>query len=173
MKYAQARNRINPGDLVAIRKRGTVLAEATRFVCKSPYTHTAVAVWVGCGGVRRLMVAEAKASGSFLSPLSQYQGVDFDVFPCPVSHLDAERSLWRLLSAPNHYDGEDLAYIAANRLFGLPLPPADDARKICSSLSAAIYLDVGWRPAGLPSIPAPDDVVRAIGAPPKLIVRKD
>ena len=171
MRYAEARNFVRSGDLIAVRSRRTVFDAATRFVTGKPFTHTAVAVWGGFRGVPRLLVAESNGAGGSLSPLSNYADVDFDVFECPVEEAAVERALWKLLGTKIHYDVPDLARIAANRLLGIPLPDRDDSRLICSALSATIYLRAGWRPDGLPSIPAPDDMVRAVGCPPKLRVR--
>lgn len=172
MNYADARRFITTGDLIAVRSRRGLLANATRLVTRSPYTHTAVAVWGGFPDEGRLLVAQMNGAGCSLSPLSHYAETDFDVFVCPVCPTDAERALWQLLGLPIDYDFGDLARIAAHRLLGVPMPPADDGRMICSSLSATIYLHAGWKPVSLPSIPAPDDVVREVGFF-KFPVRKD
>ena len=171
-QYAEARNRIQTGDLIAFRKRGGLLATLTRWVTRSPYTHTALALWVGCGQHRRLLVAEAKASGAFLTPLSQYAEESFDIFRAPGEVASTiEQALWETLGVPIGYDFADLVRIAANRLIGWPLPEADNVLKICSALSATIWLQAGWHPKRLPSIPAPCDVVAALDAPPALEVR--
>jgi hypothetical protein len=171
MNYAHARDLIGDGDLIAVRKRGGLPARAIRWVTRSPYTHTAIAVWGGFGGARRLLVAEANAGGCSLAPLSHYAEDDFDVFACPVSRAAAMHSAWSNIGSPLTYDFLDLARIAANRLLGVPLPPPDPEATICSALSASIYLQAGWKPAALPSIPAPVDVVRAIGSLAALEVR--
>lgn len=80
MRYANVRNRIKTGDLVAFRKRAGIFPMLTRWITRSPYTHTAVAVWVIGGNLPRLLVAEANAAGSSLSPLSGYAHIDFDVY---------------------------------------------------------------------------------------------
>lgn len=172
MKYKTARPMILDGDLIARRSRGTPFDIATSFVLDSPYTHTAVAVWGRFDGVKRLLVAESNAGGARLVPLTQYVGSDFDVFECPTDRKAAGRALFDLLGQPIRYDRVDLALIAGNRLIGVPLPDLDDDQKICSALSATIYLQAGWKPFdGLPSIPAPDDIVAAIGARPRIEVR--
>lgn len=186
LRYRQARSLIATGDLIAFRGRGHLLQWLIRTVTRSPYTHTAIAVWAGCDGTprhdslfvrhlsgRRLLVAEAKASGAMLTPLSQYDGVDFDVLPCPrEAKVRVEPLLWRIIGQPIPYDVLDLLRIAAHRLFGRPLPAEDNARRVCSALSAEIWLRAGWQPKiPLPSIPAPDDVVAASGAEPILKVR--
>lgn len=172
MRYADARDLIRTGDLIALRKKHGFLPVLTRWVTGSPYTHTAIALWCGAGAHRRLVVAEAKASGAFLTPLSQYAGTDFDVFLSPPEiGLSIEAAIWETLGAPIGYDVMDLVRIALNRLLGVPLPPHDNALKICSALSATLWLQAGWRPRYLPSIPAPDDVVAALAVPPLLEVR--
>lgn len=173
MKYADARPRIRTGDLIAIRATHGGLVALTRAVTRSPYTHTAVAVWVRSVGVERLLIAETNGAGCSLAPLSQYVGTDFDVFACPVDRAEAEYALWNLLGERIAYDLADLLRIAANRLLGVPLPPRDEDGLICSALSGAIYLHAGWFPPGLPSIPAPDDIVAAVATPPTLTVRKE
>lgn len=172
MRYEDARRHIRTGDLIALRQRRGVLPALTRWVTLSPYTHTAIAVWAGCAEQRRLLVAEVKGSGGFLTPLSQYAEGDFDVYAAPPEVLiEIEATIWRRLGAPVGYDLPDLLRIAAHRLLGWPLPERDDGNVVCSSLSASLWLAAGWRPDDLPSIPAPDDVVAALGVPPKASVR--
>lgn len=161
--YARLRDRIHTGDLIAIRATSGLFPLLTRVVTRSPYTHTAIAVWVTSrGGARRLLVVESNAAGASLAPLSNYADVDFDVFRSPVDRSRVERAVWGLLGTKVHYDVPDLARIAAHRLLGVPLPERDDGELICSALSATIYLTAGWQPARpLPSIPAPADVAAA------------
>lgn len=171
MDYKQARNLIRSGDLIAVRKRGDLWAALTRWFTRSPYTHTALAVWSGAGDTWRLLVAEEKASGCFLTPLSQYEDVDFDVFIAPDEVQERiEEVIYDTLGAPIAYDYADWLRIGLNRLLGWPLPP-ENALLICSALSATLWLKAGWKPLDLPTIPAPDDVVRALGQPARLKVR--
>lgn len=172
ISYPAARPRIQTGDMIAIRSTHGGFVALTRWVTRSPYTHTAVAVWGRFAGIERLLIAETNGAGCSLSPLSHYEDSDFDVFDCPVDRAEAEYSLWELLGVRIAYDLADLGRIAANRLFGVPLPPKDEDGLICSAMSGTIYLHAGWEPRGLPSIPAPDDMVRAMAAPPKLEVRR-
>lgn len=173
MRYADARLKIHTGDLIAFRKRQGVLPTLTRWITDSPYTHTAVAVWVEAGGIFRLLVAEANGAGSSLSPLSGYAHIDFDVYSSPVDRCRVDTATWRVLGRKVRYGFNDLLRIAANRLLGWPLPQADDGDLICSALSATIYRLAQWRPVGLPSIPAPSDVVAALNAAPLCEVRHD
>lgn len=186
LNYYQARILIATGDLIAFRQRGGLLHWLISRVTRSPYTHTAIAVWAGPDALahqptvfvrpnaaRRLLVAEAKASGVMLTPLSQYASVDFDVYPCPrQAKARVEPMLWRTIGHKTPYDVLDLLRIAAHRLFKRPLPVRDDARRICSALSAEIWQRAGWRAqAPMPTIPAPDDIVAAHGGAPILCVR--
>lgn len=166
MKYADARPLIRDGDLIAVRSRHGGMPAAVRLVTRSPYTHTAVAVWVG----ERLLVAETRGVNACLAPLSQHAGNDFDVFPCPVERRTAVAALWGLLGDEIRYDYGDLLRIAAHELLGVPLPEREDGKLICSALSASIYLLAHWE-AALPSIPTPRDVVRAVGRPALAEVR--
>jgi hypothetical protein len=173
MKYADSRNQIRTGDLIAVRKTHGLLPAVTRLVTHSPYTHTAIALWSGTERQRRLLIAEEKASGGFLTPLSQYAEIDFDVFTAPKETLlTIEEVIWETLGAPIGYDFMDLIRIGANRIFDIPLPSGDDDSKVCSALSATMWLKAGWRPYALPSIPAPDDVVGALAVPPRLVIRR-
>lgn len=171
MNYAMAREQILDGDLIAVRARNGLMPALIRGVTRSPYTHTAVAVWTGTDYARRLLVAESNAGGCSLSPLSHYEAVDFDVFDCPVDRRTACRSLWDLIGAPIAYSFGDLFRIAANRILDVPLPSPEPGEMICSALTATIYLKSGWAPSALPTIPAPDDVVRALRIGPTLEVR--
>lgn len=171
MRYHIARGLIQDGDLIAVRQRRGVLPALTRVVTRSPYTHTAIAVWGGFGGASRLLVAESNGGGCSLSPLSHYENVDFDVFRCPVDRVAATSALWNLIGVEIAYGFTDLFRIAANRMLGVPLPPRPDTHAmICSALSATIYMNSGWKPV-LPTIPAPSDVVRALITHPFLEVR--
>lgn len=171
MAYADVRNLIRTGDLIAVRKRGNFLAMITRWVTRSPYTHTVIAVWSGVGDAMRLLGAEEKASGCFLTPLSQYEDVDFDVFTAPDEVQDhIEEVIYDTLGAPIAYDYLDWIRIGLNKTLGIPLPK-ENSKLICSALSAALWLKAGWKPKNLPTIPAPADVVRALNTPPRLEVR--
>lgn len=158
VSYAEARDQIKTGDLIAVRSLGGVLSAITRAVTRSPYTHTGIALWES----GRLLLVETRGVAA-LVPLSQYRDGDFDVIDCPVDREAAYLLVYHLLGRTISYDFMDLLRIAAHELLGVPLPDADDELMICSALSAAIYKAAGWQPAGLPSLPAPRDVVRAAG----------
>lgn len=168
MNYAEARGLIKSGDLIAVRSHRGGLSAITRLVTRSPYTHTAVAIWLA----DRLLLAEMNSGGACLVPASKYADTDFDVFQCPVERGDVIQAAFDLLGLDIGYDFGDLLAIAAHELFGRPLPAADDKNLICSALSASIYLHAGLDRVGLPSIPAPRDVVDWLLFAPILEVRR-
>lgn len=154
MKYEHARPLVKDGDLVAVRAP------------RGGYTHTAMAIWLQGG----LWAAEMGIGGNHLVPLSHYKGRRFDVFECPVDRDEVRRWILDMMREPIAYDLVDLARIAWDRLTGAPLP-ADTRGHVCSAFNAATYRWAGWTPKGLPAIPAPSDVVAALGGVPKLIVQ--
>ncbi|MFI5447742.1 hypothetical protein [Polaromonas sp. UC242_47] len=159
MNYVEARSHIKTGDLIALRTTHGGFPALVRWFTKSPYTHTAVALWM-CD---RLMMIETRIVAGIV-PMSQLGDTDFDVIRCPVA--DPEYvfiEAFNILGTPINYDFIDLLRIAARLKLGWKAPDADDGRKVCSALSAAVYRLAGWNPAGLPGIPAPCEVVAAAG----------
>lgn len=159
LNYEDARSHIRTGDLLGVRSTHGGFAALVRMGTKSPYTHTAVAIWV-CD---RLMMVETRGLAGIV-PATQLGSKDFDVIRCPVA--DPEYvfiEAFNILGQPVGYDFIDLLRIAARLWFGWKEPEADDKKLVCSALSAAIYRLAGWRPAGLPAIPAPCEVVAAAG----------
>lgn len=167
MLYDEARPHIATGDLVAVRRRTGPLAVGTRLVTGSPYTHTGVALGVG----PRLLIAQLNAGGAGFAPLSQMAEFAFDVFACPVDRVAVEDVIWDLFGERMGYDFADLVRIALHIRLGFPLPPDSDGR-VCSSLTAVIYLAAGWNAPALPSIPWPGAIVDAFNAPPSLEIRQ-
>ena len=168
MNYADARPLITTGDLIAVRSHRGGLSALTRAVTKSPYTHTAVAIWLG----GRLLLAEMNGGGACLVVASKYSDTDFDVFACPVPSGSVMVAIFDLLGMDLGYDFTDLLRIADHELLGIPLPAVDEGGLICSATSATIYLRAGLVRGGLPSIPAPRDVVDWLRVGPTLEVKR-
>lgn len=166
--YPEIRPHVADGDLVAVRSRHGLFPNLTRLITASPYTHTAIALWLEGG----LWIAEMRSGGNVLVPLSQRANEDFDVFDCPVDRRNLRGWVLGMLRTKIDYDVRDLARIAAWRLFGVPLPEQDDDQLVCSAFAALVYLSCGWQPKGLSSIAAPADVVGALGAEPKAVFRR-
>lgn len=159
LTYEQARSLIKTGDLLAVRSTHGGFAALIRWGTKSPYTHTAVAIWL-CD---RLMMVETRGLAGMV-PATQLGDKDFDVIRCPVEDTEyVVIEAFNILGQPVGYDFIDLLRIAGRLWFGWKEPESDDRKLVCSALSAAIYRLAGWKPAGLPAIPAPCEVVAAAG----------
>jgi hypothetical protein len=172
MTYANARDDIKTGDLIAVRNRKGLAAWLIRLVTRSPYTHTGVAFWLG----PRLLIAETEQGPASLVPISQYAAYDFDVFDAPVAPgvgLIARIAIFEVLGTRITYAWTDLIRIWLHEWFGTSLPkPSADAR-ICSTLSELIYQHMGWEPpADAPRLMTPRDLVAAINAAPRLEIRR-
>lgn len=164
MKYADLRPQVLDGDLIAVRNPVSLLGKMTVLVTRSPYTHTAVALWLDGG----LWIAEMDGVGDVLVPLSQYADAPFDVYRCPVDRALVRKAVLSQLRGKIGYGWAECLYIGLHKLFRVSIPPTGGAVEICSTLSAAAYRAAGWL-AALPQIAAPCDVVRAIGGAPALV----
>ncbi|MEJ1353112.1 MAG: hypothetical protein RPU39_00285 [Candidatus Sedimenticola sp. (ex Thyasira tokunagai)] len=167
MKYREGRSLIKTGDLLALKhKRGWIWA-LVRIITRSEYTHTATAVWLEEG----LYAAEMSWSGNHLIPVSQYE-VDFDVYTPPVGpRPQLAEAIYQRLRTRVPYGFIDLLWIVLYNLLHFKLP-RDRGGLICSALSALIYKDVGWVPRGMPRIPSPAALIRALNAHPKIRVTR-
>lgn len=155
LTYSDARDLIRDGDLIAVRGRRGVVPILTRWVTRSAYTHTAVAVWLDGG----LWAAEINIGGNHLIPLSQLRD-DFDVFDCPGDRAAVRDVVLGRLRTARRYGVLDLFLIAARRLLGWKLGDSPD--EICSEFSARVYAEAGIS-LKLPRLPAPDEVAEAVG----------
>ncbi len=172
--YEFARDQVKSGDVIAIRSKNGGLPALVRKLTKSPYTHTAVAVWMeDSAGYAGIYVAEMDGDKNVLVPLSRYEGKDFDVFACPIADRNlVVDALQELLRDTIDYDYGDLLRIAAYKLLRWPLPKDDRNGYVCSSFTAAILAEADLRlPVAerhLPDMPllaTPADVVAALGTP--------
>lgn len=163
MNYEDVRRMVFDGDLIAVRKRHGLAAWAIRQFTGSPYTHTAIALWLD-GGV---WVAEMDSTKNVLVPLSQYAGERFEVYRCPVNRAEVRAMLLEHLRTRINYDWRDVLAIGLHHVFNLPLPARDRGGRICSTFAGAVYLACGWA-ASLPMLATPGDVVNALCAAPAL-----
>jgi hypothetical protein len=153
--YADGRSAIADGDLIAVRGRRGVVPILTRWVTRSAYTHTAVAVWLDGG----LWAAEINVGGNHLVPVSQLRDA-FDVYDCPGDRAAVREVVLRRLRTARRYGVLDLFLIAARRLLGVHLGNSQD--EVCSEFSARVYVEAGTV-LDVPSLPAPDEVAAAVG----------
>ncbi|SDI53007.1 hypothetical protein [Propionivibrio dicarboxylicus] len=171
MRYECARRSIRTGDLIAFRERHGIIPALTRLVTRSPYTDVGIAIWVACGSVDRLLVVVPTAQGAAPVPLSNYRGVDFDIYRSPVDRVRAYVYAWKMLCWKVRPALSTLLRIAAIRWLRWPAPKSDGGLPFRYELPALIYRLAGWSPRGLGMAHAPADVVRAVGDAPLYKVR--
>jgi hypothetical protein len=165
MNFKLAKPCIGDGDLVALKRTDKWYWRWVRWVTRSSYTHTAIAIRVGSG----VFVVEMHWSGPRIVPLLSYRH-PFDVFRCPVSRETVRQSAFGFLSKRITYDWLDLFRIGLFNLFRLR-PRADTGGLVCSSFNARIYQHAGWQPPPhFPRIPSPSAMVRALNSQPILEV---
>lgn len=163
MKYDELRDQVLDGDLVAVRSTHSLLNKLTRLVMRSPYTHTAIALWLDRG----LWVAEMDGAKNVLVRLSSYADVAFDVYRCPVPRDAVRQALLEQMRGKVAYDWGEILAIGAKRMFGVKLRD-DESGMVCNSYSAAAYRLCGWS-AELGRFTGPGDLVQAIGGLPALV----
>lgn len=164
MNFDVAKRCIGNGDLVALKRTDKWYWRLVRWVTRSPYTHTAIAIRIASG----VCVVELHWSGPRIVPLVSYRH-PFDVFRCPVSRETVRRSAFAFTAKRISYDWLDLFRIGLFNLFHLR-PRADNGGLVCSSFNARIYQQAGWKPRNLPRIPSPGAIVRALNSEPTLEV---
>lgn len=167
MLYADAREQIRDGDLIAIRGNTTKpMNRLIAWATGSPYTHTGTALWLG----NRLWISEMKASGNHLVLLSTYSMVPFDVFPCPVERDAFLRAALDNAETHRGYDFNDLLALLWRFKLRLEVPEDEDADVVCSGLSWLEYCMAG-APWPKRTRVAPAELVSAIGEAPLLAFR--
>ena len=162
MDYYEAREKIKNGDLISFRVNGrNFLHRLTSWLTKSPYYHTAIAVWLKAeAGTSRLFVSEAHGAGRRLLPMSAYLGKPMDVTPSPVA--------FNLIEAPMLANVGMVPYgffvylaIGIRLLFGITARD-DKGAEICSELPQRLYIRGGL---DLPAKPlAPSELKELVNA---------
>lgn len=140
MDYAEARDLIKDGDLIAVRGAHSIIGKLTQFFTRSPYTHTGIAVWLG----DRLFMADLNSGRNHLTPLSQLGS--FDVY-APPPGLNRQRivvAVFDWLAKPIEYGFA--AFIVIGLKCWLRLNTFIHWRKVivCSGGSVQIYEMAGW-----------------------------
>lgn len=164
MNYAQARDQIQTGDLIAVRGRHGIISAATRFFTRDPHTHTGIAVWIGS----RLFMAELNSGRNHLTALSQL--ADFDVYAPPpgLERGAIERAVFDWLAKPISYGFA--AFVLIGLVNSLRLHLFIHWRRIivCSGGSVQIFEMAGWYEHS--RMVSPGELTREVG-PLKLEVR--
>jgi hypothetical protein len=99
MPYAQARELIKDGDLIAVRDVHSKLGRLTQIVTRKPYTHTGVARWMG----DRLYMADLNSGRNHLTAVSQLQSFDVCAPPIGLMRDAIVESMDAWLASPIEY----------------------------------------------------------------------
>ena len=139
MNYLEARSQISDGDLISVRTPHGLLGKATQFFTRSPYTHSGIAIWIEGG----LYLAELNGGRNHLTPMSQLEDLEFDVYAEPAV-TDVRLSIFKWLRQPINYGYG--AFLAIGLLDWLGIKMFVHWRKIlvCSGWCVAVYEDAGW-----------------------------
>jgi hypothetical protein len=140
MNYKDARKYIDNGDLIAVRTAHNWLGRATQFFTRSPYTHVGLAIWIDGG----LYIAELNGGRNHLTPLSQLEHLDFDVFHAPIGLENIRSTIFKWLRHPIEY--AYASFIVIGLLDWLKIKTFVHWRKmlVCSGWCVAVYEDAGW-----------------------------
>ncbi len=131
-------NKIETGDLIAVRSAHSFMGKVTQFVTRSPYTHVGVAIWIH----DQLFMAELNGGRNHLVPLCQLS--DYDVYAPPAGLENIEASIYRYLEYPIDYGLA--AFVAIGLLNVLRIKTFVHWRRVmvCSGYCVAIYESAGW-----------------------------
>ncbi len=141
MKYEEARELIQTGDGIFVRSRRGFLPQMTIKFTGSPYTHTGVAVWLGKG----LWLAEINSGMNHLVPMSQLDGMDFDVYHCPVADREkVKKNILQGLRKKIKYNFWALIVIGFYDWVGLSSLPNSTKALVCSEYSNKTWVESDW-----------------------------
>lgn len=143
--------------------RQTLASHLTRCVmwlCGGlPYTHLGVALWQS----GRLYLVEETGGGDHLTPLSQWRYQRWDVAR-PLVAVPEDDVIQAAVDAvlEDHvpYGIWTFCAIGVRRLFGIDI---GGGSPVCSSFAVSLLARLGWSPAGLEAMPAPDEVMALAG----------
>lgn len=86
LNYEQARNYVEDGDIIFVRKGTSIWSKLTQLVTKSDTYHCGIAFWVRDPVYKsRLFIVEAHQGGRRIVSLSSYAQHPMDVIGSPIS----------------------------------------------------------------------------------------
>ena len=142
LNYNEARKLIDNGDLVSIRTSHGIMGNLTKYFTRSDYTHCGIAIWIEGG----LYIGELNGGRNHLTPLSQYENAEFDVFypPRGLKSDTIKDSVMKKLRSQIDYGY--LAFVAIGITEWLKLKAYPNWRNtlVCSSWCITVYEDAGW-----------------------------
>ena len=142
LTYEQARNYIEDGDVLFMRKGNSFWSKLIRLVTGSDVYHCGIAFWVRDPVYKsRLFVVEAHAGGRRIVSLSTYANQPMDVL---ASTVPWEQYCDDLLSNTGRvpYSLLEFLWIGAIELFGIRRH-TDDLGEVCSKMVALHFQRAG------------------------------
>ena len=140
MTYAQARTKICDGDTIAVITPRNWIGKITQFFTHRKYTHTGIAIWVDGG----LYLAELNGGGNHLTPLSHWEGLDFDVCEMPIGLIGVREATFEMLREPIDYSYSGFLAAGARAFFRIKQAIHWRTRLICVGFCVAVYEKAGW-----------------------------
>ena len=140
--YAEARRLISDGDLIAFRSVHGLIGKATQFFTRKKYTHTGNAIWIDGG----LYVAELNGGNNHLTPLSQWEGSDFDVChpPSQIQGKDMRNSIYKWIRQRVRYGYSTFLAVGLVTWLQVKAFAGWKGNPVCSMFSLSIYREEGW-----------------------------
>jgi hypothetical protein len=151
MKYSEARDLIQDGDIVSIlrcKNSFSFFANTISLFTRSPIYHSAIAFWMETNpGQRRLFLAEADINSRRLVPLSTYEGHEMHVIAKPdeIDFCKFSPSLLENVAKENYSIAKAVG--AGLRKY-LLLPKLDVGGEICSELCIKMWMKGGFNYEG-------------------------
>lgn len=141
MNYEQTRDKIQDGDIISVRGKRGFVANLTKLITRSNYTHSGIAIWIEGG----LWMAEINSGHNHLVPLSQLENTDFDVSDCPVDRTLVRDSILKSLRVSVHYNLVSFVIIGLANLFRIKERFHSMTDKVCSEYVQEILITCGWK----------------------------
>lgn len=141
MKYDEARQYIQDGDIVLVRSAHSLFGWLTKLFT-GVYTHSGVAVWIEGG----LWMVEINGGRNHAIPLSQLSDVDFDVYypPNNLDRMAIKTVALRTLRVMIPYGFVATIVIGINEFFGINRFIHWRKIIICSGYVVEILDLAGW-----------------------------
>lgn len=140
LTYQEARDLICDGDLVAVITPHNWIGKITQFFTRREYTHVGIAIWVDGG----LYLAELNGGRNHLTPLSQWEGMDFDVCAMPRGITNIRESIFKWLRLPVDYGYPAFFAIGIKEFFRIKQAVHWRDILVCVGFCVAVYEESGW-----------------------------
>jgi len=144
MQYNEIRDQIETGDLISVRSGDSILNRATKFFT-GPYIHSGQAFWIG----GRLWVTELNGGRNHAIPLSQLDGLEFDVHARPdgITAEACELAILDNLGRKVEYGYPALLAIGLVEWLKLNVVVKWSKILVCSGYAVKNWQDAGWKGA--------------------------